>query len=482
MRRAHLISLLLLGCATTAPATAPGPEPKKADAFRNDRPPALERAETFAAPVPVDRTLRNGLRILVYENHALPLVSAELLIFTGIDGETPAQAGLAGLTARMLTEGTRRKTAIQLAEALEDLAIHLSASAESDHMSVSLDSLSETLPQALDLLAEVIQEPAFRPGDFKRVQNLALTALEQKRGNPDALAADVLGERLYGKNHPWGQPSGGTPETVKRLRASMLATFHKTYFKPNHAVLSVAGDVSPDLLVTMLEARVGRWKAGVVRPPRLPEFPELAQRSISLVDQPHSTQSFVWIGGHAIPARHPDALALRLANFALGGLFSSRLNANLREAKGYSYGYFSRLSLERDAGAWIASGPIKAEDTAPALAEVEQELERFARGDVTDPELSQAKLALVRGLPVALETNGAVASALARLVLVGLPLDYYKTLADQTARISRDDVARVAKTYLQPERWPVSVAGPRERVEKPVAALDLGTVTVETLR
>ncbi|MFN0060944.1 MAG: M16 family metallopeptidase [Myxococcaceae bacterium] len=467
-----------LGCAATTKPLQKADASSAIEAFPTARPPPLDRAEVFRAPLPSAHKLTNGLSVLIVENHALPLVAAELLVFAGVDAVAPKEAGLAGATARMLTEGTQRRTAAELSERLEDLAIEVGTDAGADHMSVSMDALTETLPDALSLFAEVVVEPGFRTDDFSRVQKLLLTALEQKRGSPESLASDVFVGKVFGIEHPLGQPAGGSLETVKRLTPSALSRFHRRWFHPENAVLVIAGDVTPEGVLPLLETSFSKWRPHKLTRHKTPAPKLKSVRSLVLLDQAHATQSYVMWGGLGLPASHPDALALRLSNLALGGLFSSRLNSNLREAKGYSYGFFSRTNFERDVGTWHASGPIKAADTPAALEEIRGELARFAEHGPTEAELAQAKLALVRGLPAALETNGAVAAAISRLVLLGLPLDYYAKLGEQTAALSRDAVTAATQRHLRPNTWPIVIAGPKASVEAGVKALGLGELEV----
>src|SRR5207248_9122220 len=218
------------------------------------------------------------------------------------------------------------------------------------------------------------------------------------------------------------------------------------------------------------------WTQG--RPPTLvlPPFPPLTERYIAAIDKPGTTQSQVWVVGRLFDARHPDRLPMLVANEVLGGLFTSRLNMNLREQHGYSYGVFSHVQLSRSYGAFLAAGGIIAHHTAEAVREYEKELERFAAEGPTDPELAMAKETLVRGLPAALETNDAVASALATTVFNGLPRDYYRTVPQRVAKVSRSDAARVARTWIRPRQWPVVVVGPIGGAADALQALALGEV------
>jgi zinc protease len=496
-RSAALLCAAIWGCAHEQPRKAPAaptpassaktttqqspplhaapPETPEA-AFRAEKPPPLAGQPRFEAPVPVERKLKNGARALISEIHAVPLVSIDVLFGTGVNGEPRGKAGLAGFRSSMVTEGTRTRTTTQLAAALEDLAIELSAGAGNETSRVRLNTLKEALPKAVELLADVLQNPAFRPADVERVRRLKLAGLAQKQGNPGALAADEGARVLYGDEHPWGQPSGGTPESVSSISIDDLRAYQRAWYHPNNALISVAGDVSADEVVRLLDQHLARWKKAPVRKLDLPPFPELSARYIDALDKPGTTQSQVWVVGRLFDARHPDRLSMFVANEALGGLFTSRLNMNLRERHGYSYGVFSGVSLNRTYGTFTAAGGILAQHTAEAVREYEKELEKFVAEGPTDLEVIKAKETIIRSLPAALETNDAVAAALATISFNGLPLDYYRTVPDRIAKVTREDALRVAKRWIKPDQWPVIVVGPVGGAADALQALALGEV------
>jgi zinc protease len=482
-RRALLASLLLLACAGPQPAPKPpaaAAPPPPADAWRDSQPAALPSAPAFSAPVAVAHTLPNRLGVLLRENHAVPVVVVELAIKTGVDGDPPARAGLADFLGGVLDEGTKTRTADQLAAQLEDLAAFLSISSGLDGIRLHLNCLSDTLQPALELLADVALNPAFRSADVERVRGQVLTGLQQRRGNPGALASDEMARLLYGPKHPWGQPAGGTPESVRSIRREDLVRYHDTYFRPNNALLSVSGDFEPARILPLLSERFGAWRPRSLPPSRLPPFPKEGQRTVVTVDLPDGTQSQLVLGTRTLPATHPDALALSTANAALGGLFTSRLNHQLREVRGWTYGLFSSVGFNKRTGVFQVRGSVQAPRTVDSLQEVEEVMARYATGDITELELAHAKEAILQSLPSALETNDAVASTFVTLSLLGRPLDFYATLPRRLAALSRDEVARVAKANLEPSRLPVVVVGPRKDQEG-LAALHLGPVVDRTL-
>jgi zinc protease len=461
-------------------AAAPAAAPETLDApFRAEKPAPAPGVPRFQAPVPIVAALANGARLLVVENRAVPLVSIEILVRAGVDQEPVTKGGLAGFTADLLTEGTARRPALEFAARVEDLAARLSASADLESARLRLNALTETLPEALDLLAEALLTPAFRPDDVERVRGLRLTGLQQKKATPQALAGDEAARLVYGEQHPRGRPSGGTPESIASITVADLKAFHTGFYDPRSAIVSVSGDIGAGEVKKLLDQKLSGWKGRRAAEPKRPAYPALAARSVTLVDKPGASQSQVWVVGDLFPARHPDRVPMAVLNNVLGGLFGSRLNLNLRETKGYSYGVRSSLRLDSDRGWLLAAGGLQARFTAESVAEFEKELTAMASGELRDGELERAKEALIRGLPVALETNDAVAGTLATAAAIGLPYDWYAQLPARIARVEAADVARVARAWIRPAAMPVIVVGPRGEVEEKLRALELGPLTVK---
>ena len=472
--------------AAAAPAKPPAPAPAAAAApttpdapFRASKPAPAPGEPKFQAPVPKVAALANGARLLVVENRSVPLVSIELVVRAGVDEEPASKGGLAGFTADMLAEGTARLPALEFAARVEDLAAHLSVAADLESARLRLNCLTETLPEALELLAEALLTPAFRPEDVERVRGILLTGLEQKKATPQALAADEAARIVYGERHPRGRPSGGTPESIRAITLADLKGFHAAFYDPKTAIVSVSGDVSAAEVKALLDQKLAGWKSRRGAEPRRPAFPTVGARSVTLVDKPGASQSQVWVVGELFPAGHADRVPMGVLNGVLGGLFGSRLNLNLRESKGYSYGVRSSLRLDSDRGWLVAAGGLQSRFTAESVTEFEKELAAMATGELREGELARAKEALVRGLPVALETNDAVAGSLATAAAMGLPLDWFAQLPGRIARVQAADVARVARAWIRPERMPVIVVGPRAEVEEKLKALQLGPLTVK---
>jgi zinc protease len=462
-----------------APVAAEPAPPLMPDAeFRQKKPDPLPVQPRFEAPVPVVRKLKNGARVLIVENHQVPLVAIDVRFLHGVDADPLTRPGLAEFVADVVDEGTKTRPAAKLAEEIEDLAAHLSTGASLENSSVHLNCLTETLPKALDLLADVVQNPAFRKEDVDRVRVLRLTGLEQKKASIGALATDEANHILWGDKHPWGQPSGGTAESITAITPEELAQFHASWWLPNIAVISVSGDVKPAEIVKLLEEKFAGWKMKPLPKLALPPPPPLKRRHISALEKANATQSQVWVVGRLFPAKDPDAVPLRVGNLTLGGLFTSRLNMNLREKHGYSYGVGSALVLMRSTGTFRAAGGIVAKNTVDAVREYENELTTFSTGEVTDDELARAKEAFIRSLPGQLETNDAMSGAMGNLISLGLPLDYYKTLPGKVVKVSKKDVARVVTKWVKPAAWPIVIVGPVGQSKEALEKLGYGPVTI----
>jgi zinc protease len=458
---------------TAAPASPPAVTPD--DPFRAKKPAPLQSEPAFAAVVPVQRKLKNGATVLVAENHQLPLVAVDINIQSGVDREPLEKRGLSGFVAEMLLEGTRTRSALDFEIASERLAAQISTGGGAETSTLHLNALKETLPEALELLADSLLHPAFKPEDVERERGLLLTDLEAKKGNPGALARDDFARELWGDKNPWGLPSGGTPQTVRAIAREDLEAFHQTFYVPNNAVITVSGDVTPDEVATALEKALGAWKKGKVSAKKLPK-PREATHAIVFTDLPTGSQSQVWTGWRFPKPTSPDILPLLIANNVFGGLFSSRINLNLREEKAFTYGAHSGLNYLRDASIFTVSSGIVAKHTAEAVTEYEKELARLRTDPIGDEEFARSKEDIIRSLPALLETNNSVASAIAGLYELQLPLDYYATLPGRVRSVAKQDVVAAVAKEVHPEQWPVVVVGPSSVVFEGLKGLGIGEV------
>lgn len=486
--RMAILPLLAAGCAGTASEPSHAPTPSIGAAVPEtvmDRtvPPPAGPAPDVGMPPVERRTLANGFEVWLIEKPEVPLVTVQLLVGAGVAAERPEQSGIALLTAAMLDEGTSSRTALEIADELDFLAATLSTNASYDVSVAGLSSLSRTLPQALALFAEVVTQPAFPDREFERVKREQLTALIQAADQPASLAVEQFALRLYGMSHPYGRVPEGSYAVLDQMSRSDVESFYQSYYRPNNSTLLVVGDVTAAALFPLVESLFGGWERGAVpeSPPAPTPAPQPATR-IFLVDKPGSAQSVIRLGSVAVPRNHPDYFAQLVLNQLLGGAFSSRLNLNLREDKGYTYGAASGFPARRGSGPFIATASVQTAVTKESVVEFMRELVEI-RGSrpPTEEEVAFAKASLIRSEPFAMETQEQLLGRLQTLALFGLPTDYYDSFVQRIASVTNADVSRVARQYVDPERLAIIVVGDRAVVETGLRELPypVEVVTVE---
>jgi zinc protease len=413
------------------------------------------------------RTLANGLPVLIVERQDLPLVVMQLVVNTGSTAEPKGRAGLASLTAAMLDEGTTKRSALQIADEIDFLGANLSTGAGYDASYVILNTLRRNLEPALDVFADIVTQPAFPTREIARVRNERLTSILEELDRPTVVAEQQFATRIYGPNHPYGWPTQGTAVTVPGINGSQIREFYRTYYRPNNAHLIVVGNVSAAEIMPMLERALGGWQQAPVPAVSEPAAPApQAGTRVYLIDKPGAAQSEIRIGHLGVPRSSEDYFPLLVMNSILGGQFSSRINLNLREDKGYTYGARSSFSMRRQAGPFVASAGVQTPSTKESVVEFMKELEGI-RGaiPITDEEVEFAKAGIVLAEPRRQETNEQVAGRVQELVLYDLPLDYFDTYTQRVQAVTRTDVERVAREYLNPEQFAIVVVGDRSTVE-----------------
>ncbi len=458
---------------TFVPAAA---EPAE-DADRTARPNPAS-ALRFALPPLYRGRLANGIEVLVVQNHTLPTVNVNLVVPAGRSADPALKPGLAQLTSLVLDEGTQRRDSQQIADELAGMGAHLSVGADWDSTAVRLFTLKRHFSQALDIYADVIQHPAFPEAELKRERAMALARLVQVRDEPTALASMATAAMLYGEGHPYGQPQFGTPASLKSIDRADLECFYRTHIRPDRSVLIVVGDVAPAELIPELEKSFADWKpaTATAQEQHLPAPPEAKPTNIVLVDKPGAAQSVIAASLIGADRNSPDYHALAVMNSIFGGQFSSRLNLNLREQKGYTYGArtsFDWRVLER--GPFVASSSVQTAVTAPALVEFLKEFEGMSGArPVTAAEVEFSKAYLVRGYPAGFETPAQVASQLETLVEFHLPAEYFDTFIPKISAVTPDDVSAVAKKYLHAGNLAIVVVGDCSKIESSLRALPIG--------
>jgi zinc protease len=404
----------------------------------------------------------------------LPEASLVLVFPGGADSTAPEHAGLASLAAKVLPEGAGKRNAREMATWLDGLGVYLGITAGYDSMILRLHTLSEELSQALDVLAAVATDPAFLDAEVDRCRGERLDAIRRSRDEPADVAADVLAELIFG-SHPYGRLTRGRADTVERLQRADLVEFHRSRFSPRAATLVACGDL-PEGFEDLVAARFAGWEGGEVdaRPPTVAA--EKPRPGIVIVDRPGSGQSEIRIGGIGLCRGDSAEPAARVTNAILGGLFNSRLNMNLREDKGWTYGARSSLSLRRSSGPLVLRAAVETEVTASAVHEMLQEVQRMRDTLPTEGEMRTAAGALTRSLPLRFETNGQIAETIAEQVVYGLPDEYWMTFSPRIEDVSQQKVQETACRLLDPAGLSVLVVGDVSSVSSDLEGL--GPVTV----
>lgn len=422
-------------------------------------------------------TLNNGAELIVSEKHDLPLVSFSITFLGGATHFEPAgRQGVASLTAALLSEGTKTRDGEALSNALQLLGTSVSADIGAESGTVSFTSTSAKFPATLEILADMLMHPTFPAPGLERLRGQRLVALTQARSQPGAIARRVFPRVLYGDEHPYGRIV--TEASLKAISRDDVAAFHKAYFQPGRALITVVGDVSPEQVKSVVEKALSGWSRGGSRPSfTFPHLPEARATTIVLVDKPGAAQSTFALGRPGPPRSTPDYFALQVMNTMLGGMFQSRLNANIREEKGYSYGVRSSFAYGKGPGPFLTGGDIVTEKSDAALVEFMKELRGIlgARA-ITDDELATAKDALVQRLPGTFASVDSINGALTTLWVQDLPDDYYQRYAKAIAAVTKEDVLRVAKRYLDLDHLAIVIVGDRSLIEKPLAATGIAPI------
>jgi predicted Zn-dependent peptidase len=488
------LAMLALGTACASqptPAATPTPAPvatrpdssflvPRSSSFDRTQKPALGAAPTVSLPPIQTRELANGLKLVVVEQHELPLADFVLLVGTGAEADPANRAGLATLTAGLLSEGTTSRSSLQSAAPEAYRGVELDAGAGWDASRLVLHTPTAQLDSALALMADVALHPAFPARELERVRKERLTSLIQLRDRPPAIADRAYASIVFGDAHPYGHPAGGTEAATRAVTRADVERFYRTAYRPNNATLIAVGDVTLDDVARRAEALFGTWQRGAVPAGKFTPPPGAATTTVYVIDKPGAVQSSIRIGGVGVPRSTSDYFALSVMNTILGGSFTSRLNQNLRETHGYSYGARSRFDMRRAAGPFTAQAEVTGTKTDSALFEFMKELKAI-RDTVPADELAKAKRFLQLQLPGAFETTGSIASQVVPLVLYGLPLDYYDGYVQQIERVTQADVQRVARQYVDPSNVVVVVVGDRKSIEPGLRALGVGGIVVRNL-
>ena len=443
------------------------------------KPPALPVAASLSVPTVKTGTMPNGIKLNVVEQHELPLVQVTLTVTGGsrLDGDTP---GIATFMANMLDEGAGSRDALGLQTELAYLGANLSTNADWDRITIGLKVPVRALPAALALMADVALRPTFRAEEVRRQRDLRLTGLLQAKDQPNALASLAFNQAVFPATHPYARNSLGDSATVASYDSTRVRRFYEGVMRPERATMFVVGDVNEAQVRTLMTQSFGSWSAGGTAT-SLPAAPAAVvaptATRVWLVDKPEAAQSVIIIGWPGVERTSPDYAALQVMNTLLGGSFTSRLNMNLRETKGYSYGASSGFAYRVVPGPFSASSSVRTNVTDSSLIEIFKEMRGVRDVAVPQDELDRAKAYVELGIPGTLESTSQVAGQLASLATFGLTLEELPRLAARVRAVTAADVQRVARQYLTPDRAHVVVVGDLSKVKEPIEKLGLGAST-----
>ena len=474
--RIHLTVFMLM-TALALPASPVGAQkPDRSAPPKPTAPPALK------LPPVQKQKLSNGLEVWIVEQHEVPMAQVNLIVRAGSAADPAGKYGIAAMTANMLDEGAGGKSALELADAIEYLGASLSTTSTFDYSAIRLSTPVSTLADALSLMGDVALRPAFPANELERLRKERLTRLLQARDDPAAIMEIAFPRLVFGEKHRYGAPAGGHEAEVKSMTPDDVRAFYETHYRPEHSTLLVVGDVTPAAVLPLLERTFGQWKpsgaAGKAAP--LPAATQLKERKIFLIDKPGAAQSQIRIGWVGVPRSTPDYPTLQVLNTILGGAFTSRLNTNLRETHGYSYGAFSGFDERISAGTFSARAGVQTDKTAEALKEFFNEFAGILK-PIPAEELEKAKNYVALGFPSEFESTGDLARKLEEQVVHNLPEEYFPSYIRSVVQVTGPAVEKAAVQYIQPDKFAVVIVGDRKVIEEPIRALKLAPVEVLTV-
>ena len=426
------------------------------ETFRR-QPPAPLAPRPLNLPTPSETTLANGLRVVFVENPHLPLVTYRLAFRTGDAHDPPGLPGLTDILTGMLNEGTEARTSRQIADDVARIGATLGAGASSDNTTVAASALSQFDERILELMADITLNPSFPADELELTKQNALQNLIAQRGQPSFLANEQLARVIYGR-HPYSVVSA-TPESIDAISRDDLVGFHRRRFIPNNAVLIVGGDIRTDEALRRIEGLFGAWQPGAPETVEFPAPPARTRRTMNLVDRPGSAQSNIVIANLGITRTDPDYFPMLVMHTVLGANASSRIFMNLREDKGYTYGAYTSLDARRAAGSFRATAEVRTPVTGESLKEFFYELGRIREELVTEKELLDASNYLTGIFPIRLETLDGLIDQLIQIKMHDLPDDYLQTYRECVSAVTREEVQRVARRYVTPDRAAIVIVG-----------------------
>lgn len=432
--------------------------------------PAPAEPRPYHFPHITRATLDNGLRVLIAENHNAPLVSLRALVRSGADHDTVQTAGLASVTADLLDEGAGSRDAIQLAEDVGILGGALATGADWDASYISLDVLSRNAEAAAGMFGDVTARATLPEDGLERVRAERLNEILQQRDEPATIAGKRFANLLYGTGS-YGNSVSGNAESIAALKLDDVRRFYEQHYIPNNSAVVISGDVDPTRALELIEQTLGSWQRSN-EPPRPTVSPRHVEASrVYVIDRPQAVQSEIRIGHIGVPRSSADYFPISVMNAILGGVFNSRINLNLRERHGYTYGARSTFAFRRQAGPFVVAAPVRNEVTRESVSEVLAELRRIRTGDIEPRELDDVKNYLMGVFPATVQTASDIAGRLVDMELYGLPEDYFDRYRENIAAVTADAIVEAARKYIDPDRTLIVVVGNAKQIREPLAGL-----------
>ena len=403
------------------------------------------------------RSLSNGMQVVVVLHHEQPSVTMRLLIRAGAAQDPERKGGAAELVSHLLDQGTTTRSAEQIAEQIDTIGGAMGTGSGTDLTYVNAVVMKDSFAFAMDLVADVARNPTFAPEEIERQRERQVSSLKVSDEDPDYLASVTFDRLVYGF-HPYGLPGSGTPESLASITQDDLKAFHKKYFVPNNMILAIVGDVTSDDAFATAERVFGKW-ARADLPEWKPIEPPQPTRRLVIVDKPDSVQTEIRIGQLAIPRKHPDFLAFDLAVKILGGEGANRLHRVLRSERGLTYGAEADTEAMKASGDYVAKTNTRTETTAEALRLAVEEFAKLPRQRVYDRELGDAQAYLAGSFPLTIETPNDIATIIINALFYELPLEEVPTFRERVLAITPDDIQRVARQYIRPDRLSIVLVG-----------------------
>lgn len=457
----------------TATADAPRTTP---DAPFRQQPPAADGKVTFVPPKIAEAKLKNGMRVLIVPRHDLPIVTVRLALTAGAGDVADARPGVMSFLGSMLEQGTKKRSALQVSDDFEAIGASHGTWVDWDSGGVWVKVLTERLDAALELMTDVTLSPTFPEAEIDRLRTRRITAIQAEKSSPGTIAQNAITAALFGRAHPYGHTLGAEEADAKKLTRAEIVKAYDRLFNPQNAAIVVTGDVTQASILPKLEAAFGAWKnkaGAVTRKPPKALTKAATDKRIVFVDRDGAQSQLLFVR-HGVPHSVKERDAIIVANAILGGMFSSRINLNLREKHAFTYGARSHFSMRHGAGPFSVGAAVKADKTGAAAKEVLAELEGLRRDGPTEDELALAKESILLAMPSRFEAVSDVASAVADLVIYDLPLDEYEKRPARVEAVTAADVKRVATEYFGSDAMTIVVVGDKSTVLPQLDSLGLG--------